>query len=116
VVNIELVGKQVSITFSERHLIDVQEMLSLAEGAGGVSGTSEQVHNDLVECPHCPPKAPLVRADRLSKHISKVHGTPRPPAEVRSSLLHPPVYRKCRHCHREAAPNSVLCYECIGRK
>jgi hypothetical protein len=116
VVTIELVGKQVSITFSERHLIEVQEMLGLAEGSGVFNTASEQVQHGLVKCPQCHDKAPLVRADRLPKHISKVHGPPHSVAEVRPSPQHRPGYRKCRHCDREAAPNSVLCYDCIARE
>lgn len=97
-ISIIMIGKPVIIKFSERHLIEVQELLQVAtsgaktetgnapgseRNAGIVSGESTAGRptametaagtRALVRCPHCPPNAGLVRKDRLSKHIAFVH-------------------------------------------
>ena len=100
VVNIELVGKQVGITFSERHLIEVQELLAVADPQGGpatpgtppsggvmpsspspapspsrppTANTPGESRQRLVPCPECHPKVVLVRPDNLEQHIARVH-------------------------------------------
>lgn len=93
-INVKLIGKPVVIKFSERHLIEVQELLGVAAGgaetatapgpATGLPGANTvttpstasaagTANHELVRCPHCHPNAGLVRKDRLQQHIANVH-------------------------------------------
>ena len=96
-ISVKLIGKPVVIAFSERHLIEVQELLEVATsdpdaarakapGAttapqpglkpASVSPALEAgtANREFVRCPDCHPSAGLVRQDRLQRHIAKVHG------------------------------------------
>jgi hypothetical protein len=98
-VSMRLIGKAVTITFSERHLIEIQELLGITEGetqsqtppmsgrssphavASGspptqssAAGQSAASGHELVQCKKCPPKASWIRRDRLQMHILKAHG------------------------------------------
>jgi hypothetical protein len=99
-VSLKLVGKPVTLTFSERHLIELQELLAIADpdnrttlGADRPLADAEPttpIHGpnappspppqesgpptvELVRCPRCNPSASLVRKDKLQRHIAKVH-------------------------------------------
>ncbi len=101
-VKIELIGKPATIEFSERHLLEVKGMLSVAHPdhpeTGTISNNSQttpppstvedqkppQSPNDpqplalkdkWVRCPKCHRNAPLVRGDRFDRHITKAHST-----------------------------------------
>ncbi len=141
VVNIELVGKQVTITFSERHLIEVQEMLAVAEGQHHTNTANDRLPqaahpsqlphaastssrslvqqgspstSELVRCPHCHPKAGLVRRDNLERHMARAHkrsqanhgsySSPQKPAENVAGV------RRCRACGSPVVPGEDYCY------
>jgi hypothetical protein len=97
-IGVMLIGKRVVINFSERHLIEVQELLRVAAGgAETVTGKAPSpatgpqpgantvttprlvaagagtAKHRLVRCPQCPPKASPIREDRLQKHIAMAH-------------------------------------------
>jgi hypothetical protein len=96
-ISIKLIGKPVVLKFSERHLIEVQELLGVAAGGAETATTRTSgpatgpqpgantaptppnasaagtANHELVRCPHCHPSAPLVRKDRMEGHIAKVH-------------------------------------------
>lgn len=105
VIRLKLIGKSVTLTFSERHMIEVQELLAVATPDHATQG-------ELIRCPHCVSE---VRVDRLQSHINRVHGKAPQVRQVGVQRTRDGGYRRCRHCSREAAPNSVLCYNCIAR-
>ena len=95
-ISVKLIGKPVDIKFSERHVIEVQELLLLAAsgtetalakipspGTGAQHGSTTAAtaaasaggvnSHELVRCPHCHASAGLVRKDRLQKHIANFH-------------------------------------------
>ena len=77
---VRLIGKEENIRFTDRHLIEVQELLShgssdpVPAGSGkapDASPTPSTASPDsFVNCPHC--KAPIKQRN-LDKHIRKVH-------------------------------------------
>lgn len=146
-INVKLIGKPVVIKFSERHLIEVQELLGVAAGgaeiatakapgpATGLPGANTvttpptasaagTANHELVRCPHCHPKAGLIRKDRLQKHIANVHrkspsgsisfhATPGPAKKY--APLPKPVKEgssvtRCRACGNPVVPGEDYCY------
>ncbi len=125
----QLVGNDVSIRFSDRHLVEVQELLNSA-AAGIPVGSNpkpeipvssqilgQQVHSgNMVACPKC---SATVRSDRLDKHLRKAHGTRMafiPTASVftsqrRKASVEFPANR-CRGCGKLPVPGSDFCYSC----
>lgn len=131
-ISIRLVGKSVAIKFSERHLIEVQELVGIAGAAavkaqdktqpptsssgGGLSEKAgDGASHDLVRCEKCHPKAPLIRKDRLAKHILKAH-TNRPakgkPSASKTFSVGSSSLRRCRSCGGLAVPGDDYCYNC----
>ncbi len=141
-VALRLVGKAVKIAFSERHLIEVQELLGSAEmeasaptpplGNGAAAQTSPAAptppaatvsavaqsglpNNELVQCKQCHPKAPWIRKDRLQRHILKAH-TNHPKmgggGGSKSFSVGSSSLRRCRSCGGLAVPGDDYCYNC----
>jgi hypothetical protein len=130
----KLIGKPVAIDFSERHLIEVQELLQVAAiGSKTVTAACPKsletvegmAPSTLVRCPHCHPSSGLVRRDRLQIHIEKVHPVPTNRRASTVSFSQPPqtatnaverVIRResltparCRACHKPVAPGEDYC-------
>ena len=114
-ISVRLIGKPVAIKFSERHLIEIQELLGVAAG---------NPNHKFARCPHCHPSAGLVRQDRLEGHIAKVHrksptknasfhAVPKPapkyvplPKPVKEGLS----VTRCRSCGKPVVPGEDYCY------
>ncbi|MBC8392408.1 MAG: hypothetical protein H8E17_07580 [Deltaproteobacteria bacterium] len=93
-------------------------------------GVSAEDPKELVQCPHCPQGAPPVRADRLAKHIRRVHGIAPDQTFFGSAVVSPKIVRRktrrkksfkgpigsgvrrCRICGTPAVPGSDYCYGC----
>ena len=130
----KLIGKPVAIDFSERHLIEVQELLQVAatgpktvtaarskspETVGGIP------QSNLVRCPHCHPSSGLVRRDRLQIHIERVHpASPNRRTPTVSFLQQPQTatnavervprresltLARCRACQKPVVPGEDYC-------
>jgi hypothetical protein len=138
VVAIKLIGKAVTITFSERHLLEVQELLDVAEDEGtgrapssaasppsppanGLTPATAQspepdrgAERKLVRCPHCHPKSPFIRKDRLQQHILKAHAKNRGStvAGSKSVSIGSSTLRRCRGCGGVAVSGDDYCYNC----
>jgi len=125
----QLVGNDVSIRFSDRHLVEVQELLNSAS-AGIPTGSNpkpeipvpsqilgQQVQpGNMVACPKC---SATVRSDRLDKHLRKAHGTRMafiPSASIftsqrkKASVEFPA--NRCRGCGKLPVSGSDYCYSC----
>lgn len=122
-ISIKLIGKPVLIKFSERHLIEVQELLRVAEGelktprlappTAPLPTTSRPATSppDLIQCPNCRAK---VRANRLQGHLLKVHSTRlvNPETPSRGVSVGSFSLRRCRSCASLAVPGDDYCYNC----
>lgn len=148
-ISVKLIGRPAIIKFSERRLIEVQELLEVA--AGGAEAATANAPNpaagrqdpgkpasltpaapalgtsshERVRCPHCHPKAGLVRKDRLQKHIANVHRNS-PGGNVSSYQIaakSPPKYAplpkpvkessgltRCRACGNPVVSGEDYCY------
>jgi hypothetical protein len=113
-VAIQLCGKNVTINFDERHLIDLQSMLKAdlartkpACPTGPPNNQSPSRH--LIQCPHCRSK---VRDDRLVKHIRDVH-LQQSRSTHRVSLSSVQSRRCKRGCGRPALSGADYCSRCM---
>jgi hypothetical protein len=125
----QLVGNDVSIRFSDRHLVEVQELLNSASAViptglnpkpeipvpSQILGQKIQPGN-MVACPKC---SAMVRSDRLEKHLRKAHRTRMafiPSTSVftsqqkKTSIEFPG--NRCRGCGKLPVPGSDYCYSC----
>ena len=123
--SIKLVGEAVSIRFTDRHLVEIQELLRSTEDNAPATktdrpgslqtpaGQSVGAKPPLVQCPQCPAQ---VREDNLQGHLRKAHGPNRPtttgalPRRQRSEA--PTNFGKCRACGKPAIPGEDYCYSC----
>jgi|GEM_PF-1322716 len=126
VLKLRLVGQEASIRFSDRHLVEIQELIETVGQEPKVqdvnqSDSSSPSHptslppssKELVQCPKCPSK---VRADKLQSHLKNVH-TGRSLVQATNPSRPKPTrgdssITRCRSCGRPAIPGADYCYSC----
>jgi hypothetical protein len=131
-VRINLCHEEVAVRFTERHLIEIQQILASEKTKpvtevtlAGPSPTEPPKAativqivpgsvSSLIQCPHCQSK---VRQDRLQSHIARVHSSSpsrfrtHPPSTPYKSMATSSLPR-CRGCGRPAVPGDDYCYSC----